>query len=401
MIEVMRNRMILIGVIVPVLLGACMLKEHPDNIPVQAYRTVLFYLVADGNYAEEVQPRLDALQEAWSNELGLGGHLLVFAGGNPEASPRLMEMVEDGQTGEVSLQVLREYADPHAASAEMLSDVINDMYTVYPSQDYGLVLFSQGSGWLPDEFIDYPRRSAVKGEGSTRSALRGEERSTRSVMSEGNRVLELRNFALAIPDGQFSFIVFETGYMAGLEVAYELKEKADYLIASSTEIPSPGFLPVYGAMLPELFRAYPYYRKAAQAYFDYYNQYTGDLGSATVSVIRTSQLEPLKRMLNAAESGVEDWEELQRSTLQAFDRRTDHHLCYDLGSYFRLIGSGESQSAFADSLDRAVIYRAATAQFLPQSGGFDIAAHSGMTVYIPDAHYPVLNGERRLLRLFQ
>lgn len=214
-------------------------------------------------------------------------------------------------------------------------------------------------------------------------------------------MFELRDFALSIPDGQFSFIVMETAYMAGLEVAYELKDKTDYLIASFTEIPTPGFLPVYGEMLPELFRAYPYYSKAAQAYFDYYNQFTDERRSATISVIRTSRLEPLKRMLNAAEREVPDWEELQRASLQAFDRRTDHHLFYDLDSYFRLIGSEDAQAAFADSLKQAVVYEAATEQFLPRSGGFDISTHSGMSIYIPDVRYPVLNGQRKLLRLFQ
>lgn len=386
----MNRRMIYILWMLPVLLGSCVLNEHSDGTPVQAYRTVLFYLVGDaGNYSDEVEPRLHALQEAWSNELGLGGHLLVYVGGNPDASPRLMEIVEDSLTGEVSLKVLREYKDANSASAALFSRVINDMYTVYPSQDYGLVLFSRGSGWLPDEFLDYPRRRSV-GEGGTRS-----------VVSDGKQVFELRDFALSIPDGQFSFIVMETAYMAGLEVAYELKDKTDYLIASFTEIPTPGFLPVYGEMLPELFRAYPYYSKAAQAYFDYYNQFTDDRRSATISVIRTSRLEPLKRMLNAAESEVPDWEELQRASLQAFDRRTDHHLFYDLDSYFRLIGSEDAQAAFADSLKQAVVYEAATEQFLPRSGGFDISTHSGMSIYIPDVRYPVLNGQRKLLRLFQ
>lgn len=384
----MKRLVYIVGWLLPLLTASCVLNEQSDNTPMRAYRTVLFYLVADGNYSEEVQPRLDALQENWSNELGLGGHLLVYAGGNPDASPCLMEIVKDDETGKVSMQVLREYEDANSASAEMFSRVINDMYTVYPSQDYGLVLFSRGSGWLPAEFMDYPRR-------------RSAEAGTRSVMTDGQHTLELRDFALSIPDGQFSFIVLECGYMAGLEVAYELKNKADYLIASSTEIPSSGFLPVYGAMLPELFRAYPYYRKAAQAYFDYYDRFSGDLRSATVSVIRTSRLEPLKRMLREAESGVDDWEALERTSLQAFDRRRNDHLFYDLGSYFRLIGGADAQTAFADSLAQAVLYEAATGQFLPQSGGFDIASHSGMTIYIPDVRYPVLNERRQSLRLFQ
>lgn len=385
----MDKRFIYIGLLLPILLGSCWIDEHADNTPILAYRTVLFYLASDGDGSGEVQPRLDALQEVWSNDLALGGHLLVYTGGTSTAPARLAEMVaDDTDGGKVSLKELCTYENARSASPELLSRVINDMYTLYPSQDYGLVLFSHGSGWLPADYLEFPSRCPAGAD-------------TRSVVTEGRNALELRDFALAIPDGQFSFILLETGYMAGLEVAYELKDKTAYLIATCTEIPSRGFLPVYGAILPELFKAYPYYSKAAEAYFDYYNRSSGDFRSATVSVIRTSKLEPLKRMLNTAESRVADWEELDRASLQAFDRRKDNHLFYDLGDYMRLIGNEQERTAFADSLSLAVVYQAATEQFLPQSGGFGITSHSGLSIYIPDVHYPVLNGQRKLLRLFQ
>ena len=306
----MKQRFIYIYLFLPVLLSSCWLDEHADNTPVQAYRTVLFYLAIDGSSSDEVQPRLDALQEVWSNDLSLGGHLLVYVGGTSTDPARLMEMVAaDTDGGKVSLKELYSYENTHSASAELFSRVINDMYTLYPSQDYGLVFFSHGTGWLPAEYLEFPRRRSAETDtpiGTNTPA----GTNSRSVVSDDGNILELRDFALAIPDGQFSFIVLESGYMAGLEVAYELKEKTDYLIAACTEIPSPGFLPVYGSILPELFKAYPYYRKAAQAYFDYYNRSSGDFCSATVSVIQTSKLEPLKRMLNTAESRVGDWEEL-------------------------------------------------------------------------------------------
>lgn len=378
-------------------LVSCWLDEHADDTSLRAYRTVLFYLVDDGGHTDAVQSRLDALQEVWSNDLGLGGHLLVFTAGNAELPARLMELVADDLNGgKVTLETLREYEDAQATSPEFFSRVINDMYTVHPSQDYGMVLYSEGSGWLPDEFLEIPRRRSVDVP-----AMEGAGSGTRSIITDRGRSFELRDFALSIPDGQFSFIVLESDYMAGIEVAYELRDKADYLIASSTEILAPGFLPVYGVMLPELFKAYPYYRKAAQAYFDYYNQFADARTPATVSVIRTSKLEPLKRMLNAAEARVADWEELDRPSLQAFDRRKDNHLFYDLGSYMQLIGNDEERAAFADSLSQAVVYQAATGQYLPAAdGGFEIKSHSGLTIYIPDVHYPVLNGRRKLLRLF-
>ena len=43
--------------------------------------------------------------------------------------------------------------------------------------------------------------------------------------------------------------------MAGVEVAYALRNKTDYLLASSAELLSPGFVPIYAHTLPSLMRS--------------------------------------------------------------------------------------------------------------------------------------------------
>lgn len=55
--------------------------------------------------------------------------------------------------------------------------------------------------------------------------------------------MELEEFAAAIPDGQLDFIVFEACLMAGVEVAYVLRGKTDYILSSAAEIVSPASRP--------------------------------------------------------------------------------------------------------------------------------------------------------------
>ena len=55
--------------------------------------------------------------------------------------------------------------------------------------------------------------------------------------------MELADFASALPlpnHRKWDFILFEGCYMGSVEVAYELKDKTEAIIASSTEIVSPG-----------------------------------------------------------------------------------------------------------------------------------------------------------------
>jgi hypothetical protein len=74
--------------------------------------------------------------------------------------------------------------------------------------------------------------------------------------------------------------------MAGLEVAYELKDKTQYIVGSSAEMLSPGFTPVYQQMFPLLYKKEADLPAVAAAYYDYYNSMEGDNRSATISVIQ-------------------------------------------------------------------------------------------------------------------
>lgn len=146
--------------------------------------------------------------------------------------------------------------------------------------------------------------------------------------------------------------------MAGLEVAYELKDKTQYIVGSSAEMLSPGFTPVYQQMFPLLYKKEADLPAVAAAYYDYYNSMEGDNRSATISVIQTSGLEMLKVQLRAAESRVERWEWIDRSGLQAFDRLSDgRHLFYDASAYIKRIGSVEESAAFDEALEQVIIIK--------------------------------------------
>ena len=65
--------------------------------------------------------------------------------------------------------------------------------------------------------------------------------------------MELADFASALPlpnHRKWDFILFEGCYMGSVEVAYELKDKTEAIIASPTEIVSPGMTEVYPSLCP-------------------------------------------------------------------------------------------------------------------------------------------------------
>lgn len=372
----MKIRFISIVLVIPLLFSSCW-KEEAEHMRVSPHRTVLFYMAGDNSLGGETQEKVDALAEAWN--IDGGNHLLVYQDRGGNQKPRLLE-IKTGANGKGTVELLEEYGqDVNSASGKVFSEVLNDMVMRYPGSDYGLVMFSHSSGWLPAG--TYTPHS-------------------RSVAVDGNNEFDLQDFAGCIPRHRFRFILFESCLMAGAEVAYELLDKTDYLLASCTEIVSPGFTPLYGKMLPLIYSKEPRLAEFAAEYFNYCNSLTGDRRSATVSVIRPGGLAPLKELLAQAEGRVLRWHDVHREGIQAFDRRSPH-LFYDLEGYLREIGTPQENRALADILQQSIVYKACTESFMPSSvGGFRIKEHCGLTIYIPAESYGYLSTRRKRLLLF-
>lgn len=359
-------------------LSSCV-NEIEDNIEKPSESTILFYLGGNNSLSDEVQDKIDALAEAWVSNCrtNVGNdRLLIFREAADGYKPCLLEVVV--RSGDCRIDTLAQYGVGTSADTRLLKTVLTDVQILCPSQCFGLILFSYGSGWLPDNTFVAPR----------------------SVVTGGGSYMDLPDFAASIPTGMCRYIIFESGLMAGLEVAYELKEKTEYIVASSAEILSPGFTPLYDKILPRLCRVEPQLNSVAQIYYDYRNMLQDDERSATISVIKTSEVLPAKKLLIAAESRVKDWEYVERDKIQHFDRRKKVHLFYDAAAYMGHIGTADEITAFADMLSKAVIYQAATPEFMPGAGGFTISRHCGLTLYIPDARCPYLNKYRKSLGLF-
>ncbi|MDR1316080.1 MAG: hypothetical protein LBK13_04320, partial [Spirochaetales bacterium] len=137
-------------------------------------------------------------------------------------------------------------------------------------------MLSHATGWLPAGMSDPAPmlRSVILDRSTTESA----------------NYMELAGFAAAIPY-KLDFIVFDACFMGAIEVCCELKDKTDYLVASPAEVLSPGF--VYSTMMRHLFRIEADLTAVAKDFYGYFNAQSGLLRSATVSVVRTAELDAL------------------------------------------------------------------------------------------------------------
>lgn len=348
-----------------VLITACKCDEADIEIPAGVARTVLVYLGTDNNFRSEAKQKIETLRI--NRDKYTDGDLLVYA--DAGGYPALVHIYRHPQKGNIA-DTIETYPPENSAGVQTFARVLNDAKAYRPANSCGLVVLSHASGWLP-------------------AAMSKPSPALRSVIwdtgtDETDNYMELSTFAEAIP-GKLDFIVFDACFMGSVEVAYELKDKTDYIVASPAEVISPGF--VYATMMQHLFQAQPDLTAVAKDFYEYYNNLSGLYRSATVSVVKTAELEALADIFREAAGQVRDDTDMPED-IQNYGYGTQK-IYFDLGDYIQKT-SPDRYNEFQAALDRCVPYKAHTAYYY--SAGTEtmqpVRAFSGLSVYIPQPEYP-------------
>ena len=376
---------------------SCVKDEYEGPDPDLPTRTVLVYLAGDNNLSE-LGEMAELLRAAWTYT---GNRCLVYYDA-ADAAPVLLSLRGGCSTWpEPWIETVAEYAEENSASAEVFARVLDDVVRSYPADSYGLVYASHASGWLPAGTLADPR---------TASRSIGIDR-TPGTLGGGAAEMELADFAAAIPDGQFDFIIFEACLMAGVEVAYALRNKTDYIVASSAEMLVPGFIPIWRQNASRLLfdtslSVEQSLVRLAEAYYGYMDAQSGAYRSATLSIIKTERLNILAA--RAAEIYSTALSELSDiGALQRFDRPGSYGdtpaapRYFDLGECLERMATAVQWTELEPLFSEIVVWKAATPTFMSGYNGFTIERHSGLTTYIEQELFPELNEAYRLTEWYQ
>ncbi len=313
-------------------------SSNHDSPTEPTHRTVLVYMVAtnnlhSGNQGDEDEDYdhldLAEMQEAAAAGGLQGGRLLVYHA-ITGSDAQLLEITDKG-----AINTLHTFTDdnPSVSSARM-SDAIDKAKSFAPALDYGIVLWSHGSGWLED---------GLEPAGQKRSfGLQG----TAATMNTTTlaRVLE----------GQgFSFIYFDCCLMGSVEVVYELRHCAPYIVASASELPVYGM--DYTLNVPCFFRhGEADLQTAARNTFNSYNNRSNQMmRTCTISVTETAKLNDLASAMREVFASV-DFPATLSGTPQKFIASSSYY--YDLGDYLdRLPADQAAVEKAKNALSNAVI----------------------------------------------
>lgn len=404
--------------------GCC--KEKPEE-PVNVNRKVLlFYECGVNNLTSYLKNNMDGTEKglpAGYVPRESGDVVLIYSryskgAFNYTPVESHLRRIYKKPNGKIVSDTLKTFGtETIAASSSTMRQVLTYVKDEFPAKGYGLVFSSHGSGWLPAGYyyspsrfeddhkgevgtsrqgiaaqsIGHPRLPVPEGDLPDTDPFYGMTRSIGQDYIKGSyygHEMSVSEFADAIPY-HLDYLLFDMCFSGGVEVAYGLKDKADYLGLSPAEVLGDGMFNYTKITSFLLNRETPDLEGLFKDSFEMYDKQSGAYRSSTVNLVRTSGLDNLAsvcaRMINEYSDALAD---APVDDIQGYYRQGRHYF-YDLVDIFEKCGASKADLEDLDkAVDGCVIYKNSTGQFLED---YDIKAYSGFSMYLPCAGTPLLD----------
>jgi len=401
-----KNRVIvnlLLAMLMLAVMASCSKDDGNDpNMPgipdTNASKTVFVYMPWTGdasNLYEAFQHNLKNMKTAIQSQGGLGDRqLMVFISLSDTTGVLIREKYENGECVD---DTIRRYSNTNSGqlnltlnSQSWITYIVNQVKSYAPADAYSMIIGSHGYGWI------------------TAAAYMGSEAKSRASISQAPSMAqpwETRCFGgskvktdvttlaagIAATDTKMQYILFDDCNMSNIEVAYDLKDVCDHLIACPTEIMAYGM--PYQLMFSQLAAVQPDYQDIVDKFIDFYNEYNYPYG--TIGVVATAEVDSMASILKQI-NAVDTLDASLISSLQTLDGYSPP-VFYDLGDYVRnLATDSHLLSLFEEQLKRLVPYSAHTSEYysaLWRQGVHPIKTFSGITISDPSTNNLARNKE--------
>lgn len=402
-------------------------KDNPDGPANPERRVLLFYECAFNDIGSFMKTNMDdegkGLPAGYIPEKG-EDVVLVYSRtskSNSDYTPvksYLRRLYRTGKGKFVSDTVKVFGEETIAASSSTMRDVLNLVREEFPAKGYGMVFSSHGSGWLPAGYYSNPSKFESERGNKVRASAQAAGKAalpdkrmlpvpegsladtdpyygmTRSIGQDFikdsyiGHEMDVREFSDGIPY-HLDYILFDMCFTGGVELAYALRDKADYLGLSPAEVIGEGIFD-YTKLTSFLLKGdKPDLESLFEDSFNLYNNQTGAWRSATVNVIRTDGMENLAGVCSRLIKEYSDTlSKAPANDIQGYFRSNRHYF-YDLVDIFGKCGASRTDMAeLENAVDRCVIYKNATPGFLDL---FSIDTYSGFSMYLPCAGTELLD----------
>lgn len=368
-------------------------KEEPRNDrPVK--RTVACYIVSENSLIG-----FDSLD---INEMLKGDSLLmdndelvIYLDNNKTPA---IYTITNRTKGSMLSELTPEYSYPseqNSCTGVALTEFLTYVRTHHPADSYGIIMWSHGQGWIPsvnpnDSHAFVKHRSFGIDNGKNTNENTGNQMS----------ISELHH-ALATMGKPFDYIFFDCCFMQCVEVAYELRDVAKYIIGSPAEIPGTGAN--YTHILPMLFETTGFEKDIPLTYYNDYieNKEYGVLVS-TVDCSQLNQLAEATKTILGDHSAIESTSlanvlDYFQYDLYRFMSLMNRSLpdFYDMNGIMNTVYPSSDYNKWKMAFDKAVPYAYTTKTWTSgyptkiayHNREVDLGQYGGMSMHVPSKKY--------------
>lgn len=304
-------------------------------------RTIIMYLPYSGSGINDLYPFFEQnildVEQSIKQAGGLGtNNLYVVIADHSPARVYLYRVRMEGT--ECVHDTIKRYDYPRLMDAQWITRVINDVRSISNTPKYAMLVGCHGNGWLPPK--DNVARAKTRWFGGPGYAI------------------SIADFAQGIQQAGFKleYLVFDDCYLSCAEVAYDLRNATNTLIASTSEVMAAGM--PYAKVFQYLTAPQPNFGQLVNDYIAYYQSTATPY--ATIGVINTQYIQPMSQLMRQV-NATSTWNTANNYQLQDLDGSYFSPTVYfDFGSYARAL--------FGSNLALYSQYQALMAQLIPYKG---------------------------------
>ncbi len=303
-------------------------------------RTVLVYIMAENSISNYLKTDFEEIKSA-AYTLSDDARLFVYFDNSDTTKLPVLYQYHPYDNTLIENVVYSFEEDVCSSDTATLGKVLDVIFADYPTKAFDLVMGSHADGW-----INYPSGSALN-----RSI--GIDNEKNSFSNEITTTIEVEELVVLLErlPVKVDRLMFDACLMQGVEVAYALRNAADWIIGSPAEIPADGA--PYDKVIPEFFNPVSTVEDIMYEYKSYYDSRNY---AAVLSAVNTSYMQELAATTRGlvAKYFAVDARNNYSAALAYVPGRAPAY--YDVNSVMKKFLSDSEYSQWKRAFDKAVPY---------------------------------------------
>ena len=319
---------------------SCELSDSTDDTPEVVKpkcATLLFYMVGENDLSDYMEVNIANMITGYKQTDSVA-NILVYK--DVDDTPKLYLLDKDSY-GTVTLKTVKTYQNQASVDPEVMSEVLNDVFTNYPALKKGVVFSSHADGSLLQTSTIGKRSFGMEKINGTYYGMN---------ITDINEALSKCAY--------LDMVMFDACLMANIETAYEIKDRAKYLLATPNSVPGNGF--PYQYVISDLLKMDKVsLEHAAEQYYNYYRmnsvEWDDFVAVSLTDLTKISSVAEAMDSLCRIPCVRNKIEMLEAEDIQKYELTKD---LYDCGQWIDSIGCGSKQATVVKAaLDAAVVYK--------------------------------------------